>query len=151
MTPLEALEALGDGPHTALAVANRMGIAYNDRAGWKAVRDELNALAAEGRCARVRDPANGVRFEAVKREARKADGRGRPPTAKIGILRRMESGPAVAAYLDQPTLRRCVDAGLCAVDGSYASITEAGREFLERWAHVRARFTLQNPFKTRFP
>ena len=137
MTPLEALEALGDGPHTALSVAGRMGIPYNDRAGWKAVRDELNALAAEGRCARVRDPANGVRFETIRREPAQGAGRGRPPTAKLGVLRRMESGPAVAAYLDRATLNRCVDAGLCSVDGSYASITDDGRAFLQKWAHVR--------------
>ena len=138
MTPLEALEALGDGPHTALAVAGRMGIPYNDRAGWKAVRSALNDAALRGECERVRDPANGVRFSAVKKEPRKADGRGRPPTAKLGVLRRMESGPAVASYLDRQTLKRCVEAGLCAVDGSYASITESGREFLRKWAHVRA-------------
>lgn len=137
MTPLEALEALGDGPHTALAVAGRMGIPYNDRAGWKEVRDELNALAARGECARVRDPANGVRFEAVGREPTKGAGRGRPSTAKLGVLRRMESGPAVAAYLDQPTLKRCEDSGLCSVDGSYASITDDGLAFLRKWAHVR--------------
>ncbi len=137
MTPLEALEALGDGPHTALSVAGRMGIPYNDRKGWKAVRDELNALASEGRCQRVRDPANGVRFEPVRREPPKPGKRGRPPTAKLGVLRRMESGPAVAAYLDQPTLKRCVDAGLCSVSGSYATITDSGRAFLGRWADVR--------------
>lgn len=138
MTPLEALEALGDGPHTALAVAGRMGIPYNDRAGWKEVRSQLNDAALRGECERVRDPANGVRFAPVRREPRKADGRGRPPTAKLGVLRRMESGPAVASYLDRQTLKRCVEAGLCAVDGSYASITEDGLEFLRKWAHVRA-------------
>lgn len=138
MTPLEALGALGDGPHTALSVAGRMGIPYNDRKGWKAVRDELNALAAEGRCARVRDPANGVRFETLKKDPPAPGKRGRPPTAKLGVLRRMESGPAVAAYLDRLTLSRCIDAGLCETVGSYAYLTDAGRDFLERWAHVRA-------------
>lgn len=137
MTPLEALGALGDGPHTALAVAGRMGIPYNDRKGWKAVRDELNALAARGECVRVRDPANGVRFESVKKEPPAPGKRGRPPTAKLGVLRRMESGPAVAAYLDRTTLSRCVESGLCSVDGSYASITDDGRAFLQKWAHVR--------------
>lgn len=137
MTPLEALEALGDGPHTALAVAGRMGIPYNDRRGWKAVRDELNALAAEGRCQRVRDPANGVRFETIRKEPVQGAGRGRPPTAKIGVLRRMESGPAVAAYLDRQALKRCEDSGLCSVSGSYATITADGLDFLRKWAHVR--------------
>jgi hypothetical protein len=49
----------------------------------------------------------------------------------------MESGPAVAAYLDRATLSRCVESGLCSVDGSYASITDDGRAFLQKWAHVR--------------
>lgn len=137
MTPLEALEALGDGPHTALSVAGRMGIPYNDRASWKEVRSRLNDAALRGECERVRDPANGVRFAAVRREPRKSNGRGRPPTAKIGVLRRMESGPAVAAYLDRQALKRCEDSGLCSVSGSYATITADGLAFLRRWAHVR--------------
>ena len=137
MTPLEALEALGDGPHTALSVAGRMGIPYNDRQGWKAVRDELNALAAEGRCARVRDPANGVRFESVKKEPPAPGRRGRPPAAKLGVLRRMESGPAIAACLDRTTLYRCIDAGLCETVGSYAYLTDDGRAFLEKWEGFR--------------
>ena len=137
MTPLEALEALGDGPHTALSVAGRMGIPYNDRKGWKAVRDELNEAAARGECARVRDPADGVRFEAIRRETPAPGRRGRPPAAKLGVLRRMEEGPAIAAALDRTTLYRCIDAGLCETVGSYAYLTDDGRAFLQKWAGFR--------------
>lgn len=131
MTPLEALAALGDGEHTALEVAGRMGIAYNDRARWKEVRRELVEAADRGECVKTRSPTMGVRFtvSAPKPEAKA----GRPPVRRVRLLRSMADGPSPVAGMDRMTLKRCSEAGLCMVEGGYATVTDAGRAYLRRW------------------
>lgn len=135
MTPLEALAALGDGEHTALEVAKRMGIPYNDRAGYKEVRRELVEAADRGECVKTRSPTMGVRFAKRVPEA-KATARGRPPVKRVRVLRSMEHGPASVKGLDPVTLCRLQDAGLCTKDGGFAEITDAGRAYLEKWRSI---------------
>ena len=131
MTPLEALAALGDGEHTALEVAGRMGIAYNDRAHWKEVRKALVEAADRGECVKTRNPTMGVRFTVSAPEPKAKAGR--PPVRRVRLLRSMADGPSPVSGMDRMTLKRCSEAGLCLVEGGYATVTDAGRDYLRRW------------------
>ena len=134
MTPLEALESLGRGEHTALEVAGAMGIPYNDRAGWKEVRRELAEASERGECVKTRHPSMGVRFMAKPRgETPGTALRGRPPVRRVRMLRQMEHGPAPTRGWDAMTLSRLAKDGLCRKDGGYAEITDAGRAYLDKW------------------
>jgi hypothetical protein len=136
MTPLEALASLGDGEHTALEVAGRMGIAYNDRHAWKQVRQALVEAAERGECVKTRHASLGVRFMAAPRPSVETAPRGRPPVKRVKALRRMLDGAVPTRGLDPAMLKRLSEDGLCVKEGGFAEITDAGREYLEKWRSI---------------